>query len=78
MEERLIFSELSMIEAVTCILGLKFPDSANEFQKAFLTLAHLMASCRDYVLNGHEVPNQILVLIDELNTIIYHERDKQR
>lgn len=77
-EERLIYSELPNIEAFMCVLGLKFPESATEFQKAFLTLAHLMASSRDFVLQRQDVPQSIVSLIGQLTTIITDERFKQQ
>lgn len=78
MEERLIYSDLPNIEAFKCVLGLAFPESATEFQKATLTLSHLYATIRDYVLKGMEVPEELIVLADSLNTISYNERYKQR
>lgn len=78
MEERLIYSQLPNIESYAFVLGLKFPESATEFQKAVLTLARLYAVVNDYVLKGLDVPLTILELCDNLNTIQYDERGKQR
>lgn len=61
-----------------CVLGLNFPESATEFQKACLTLAHLYACIRDYVLKGIEVPTYLLEVADRLNSIQYDNRAKQR
>lgn len=78
MEERKIYSELANIDAFACVLGLRFPESANEFQKSCLTLAHLYAALRDFVLKGEEIPTQLIELADSLNSICYDERFKQR
>lgn len=78
MEERLIYSQLPNIEAYAFILGLRFPDSATEFQKAVLTIARLYAVVYDYVIKGEDVPAHILQLCDDLNTIAQDERGKQR
>jgi hypothetical protein len=77
MEERIIYSEIPNIDSYCCVLGLNFPDSITEFQKAFLTLAHLFAASRDYVLKGVDVPFYIIHLADQLMTICLHEVDKQ-
>lgn len=78
MEERKIYSKISSIESLMCLLGLNFPESATEFQKACLTLAHLYACIRDYVLKGLDVPTHLIEIADSLNTIQYDERFKQR
>lgn len=78
MEERKIYSEIPSIESLMCLLGLNFPESATEFQKACLTLAHLYACIRDYVLKGLDVPANLIEIADSLNTIQYDERFKQR
>lgn len=78
MEERKLFCEIPNVEALCCILGLSFPASATEFQKAVLTLSHLYATIRDYVLKGIEVPVYLLEVADHLNTIGYAERTKQK
>lgn len=72
------FKELDGIESICAILGLSFPESANEFQKCALTLAHLMASLRDYVLKGHEIPESLVELADNLGFIMACNADKQR
>ena len=78
MEERQIFSEIPTIESVCCILGLRFPDTASEFQKACITLAHLYRCIGEYVMKGVDVPDYLIKLADQLNTIQYDERAKQR
>lgn len=77
MEERILFNEVQNVDSLCCVLGLNFPDSATEFQKAALTLAHLMASLRDFVLKGVEVPQPIIDNIFELSTIVCNESGKQ-
>ena len=58
MEERKLYSELPNVESLQCLLGLNFPESATEFQKACLTLCRLFACVRDYVLKGLDVHKQ--------------------
>lgn len=77
MEERILFNEVQNVDSLCCVLGLNFPDSATEFQKAALTLAHLMASIRDFVLKGVEVPQPIIDNIFELSTIVCNESGKK-
>lgn len=77
MEEKIIYSEIPNIDSYRCVLGLNFPDSITEFQKAFLTLAHLFAASRDYVLKGVDVPVDILHLADKLMMICLDEEYKQ-
>lgn len=77
MEERLLFCEIQNIESIACVLGLSFPDTANDFQKAFLTMAHLVAACREYVLKGVQVPLDLLHLLDKLNMIVLQNEYKQ-
>ena len=78
MEERKLYSELPNVESLQCLLGLNFPESATEFQKACLTLCRLFACVRDYVLKGLDVPVYLLDIINELNSIQQDERYKQR
>ena len=78
MEERKLYNEIPNVDSLCCLLGLSFPDSATEFQKAVLTLAHLYAVIRDYVLKGLEVPTYLVEVANHLNTIQYDERGKQR
>lgn len=78
MEERKIYSEIPSVDSLMCLLGLKFPETATEFQKAVLTLAHMYAVIRDYVLKGIEVPTRLCEIADMLNKIQYDERFKQR
>ena len=78
MEERQLFCEIPEVDSLVCVLGLMFPDSATEFQKACLTLAHLYACIRDYVLKGYEVPRRLIEVADHLNQITYNESDNQR
>lgn len=73
----MIFKDLHNIDAYTCILGLQFPESATEFQKASLTLAHLMACCSDYILIGFQLPDEIVQLISNLTVIIEDNKDEQ-
>ena len=78
MEERTLYCEIPEVDSLACLLGLVFPESATEFQKAVLTLAHMYAVIRDYVLKGVEVPQRLLELADSLNSISYNERFAQR
>ena len=71
------YENIASIDAINCILGLKFPDDVKPFQAAFLTLAHLLASSRDYVLKRHEIPRQIVTTIKLLSDIIYNGRENQ-
>lgn len=77
-DNKLIFNEISNIDSLCAILGLKFPESANEFQKAALTLAHLMAALRDYVLKGHDIPVTLVELVDKLSIIMVDNEYQQR
>lgn len=78
LSNQLTFNEIDNIQSICCLLGLSFPDSALDFQKAMLTLAHLSAVVRDYVLKGIEVPAFIVDLIDTLSGIVYLERENQK
>lgn len=78
MEERKLFCEIPNVESLCCILGLVFPESATEFQKSVLTLAHLYANIRDYALRGVEVPDYLIEVADVLNTISLQNRKNQR
>lgn len=77
-EIKLNFRDLANIESVCAVLGLVFPASATEFQKAALTLAHLMASLRDFVLKGHDIPLDLVELADRLSIIMVDNEYKQR
>lgn len=72
------FYNISGIEGLCCVLGLNFPESSTPYQKAFLTLAHLMASCRDYVLKGIEVPPVVNTQVKLLADIVYDGKEQQR
>ena len=72
------FDNISGIEGLCCVLGLNFPETSTPYQKAFLTLAHLMASCRDYVLKGIEVPAVVNTQVKLLADIVYDGKDAQR
>lgn len=72
------FENISGIESLMCVLGLSFPETATPFQKAFLTLAHLMASARDYVLKGHDVPDKVCTAVKLLSDIVYDGKEQQR
>lgn len=78
MEERILFCEVDNINSLCCILGLSFPESATEFQRAALTLAHLMASVRDFVLKGVQLPDEIVCVIAQLEQIIEQNKNSQR
>lgn len=78
MEERKLYNELPNVESLQCVLGLSFPESATEFQKSVLTLAHLYACIRDYVLKGLEVPTFLVEIADHLNSISYNSRFQQK
>lgn len=72
------FDGIDGIASICCVLGLKFPDSATEFQKAALTLAHLLASCRDFILSGRDVPQRLIDVACELMFIVSTCSDNQR
>lgn len=74
----LVFSELENIDTICAVCGLSFPESANEFQKSSLLLAHLMASVRNLVLNMVEVNKELLTLIRSLVTIMVCNYEQQR
>ena len=76
--EQMKFDEIEGIENYLCVLGLSFPESASDFQKSALTLAHLMASVRDYVLKGIEVPGMLIQTIYNLSFIVFSNGLKQR
>lgn len=72
------FKELKNIDSVCAVLGLNFPESATEFQKASLTLAHLMASLRDFVLKGLDIPDSLVELVSSLSAIMQAHKDAQK
>lgn len=72
------YESISGIESLCCIFGLSFPESVTAFQQAFLTLAPLMATCRDMVLKGHDIPVKICTDIKFLADIIFDGREQQR
>lgn len=74
----MIFKELKNIDTWCCLLGLQFPESVTEFQRATLTLAHLMACVRDYILKGYELPTNVILLIVDLCSIIDENSNKQK
>lgn len=78
MEECKKFNEIPNVDSLCCLLGLNFPVSATEFQKSVLTLAHMYATIRDYVLKGVEVPVYLIEIANHLNSIAYAGRDNQR
>lgn len=72
------FSEIPTIESLCAIFGLAFPESANDFQKSALTLAHLMASLRDYVLKGHDIPVSLINRVLDLAEMMMDNHEHQR
>lgn len=72
------FDSIPNVKSVCCVLGLNFPESATDFQKSALTLAHLMASIRDFILKGLDVPSNILDMIDNLHYVMQSNCDAQR
>ena len=72
------YENITNIDSLQCIFGLSFPDSITAFQMAFLTLAPLMATCRDMVLKGNDIPHKICADIKMLADIIYDGKEKQR
>lgn len=78
MEERIIFSEIKGINALTSLFGLTFNDSVTEFQKAALTMAYIVASFRDNILKGNEIPHELLTTADQLWLIVMDNEYKQR
>lgn len=72
------FSDLTNIDAYCCVLGLSFPESANDFQKSALCLAHLMAACRESVLKGVEIPVTICEFILDLASMLDFNRESQK
>lgn len=72
------FNQIYSIEIFTCLLGLSFPDSATDFQKAALTLAHLMAAVRESVLKGSAINDRVSSLILELAEVVNNNKDNQK
>ena len=70
-------SDISEFDVMCAIFGLSFPDSATEFQKASLLLAHLMSSVREIVLRGGNVPFGLCTLIHALGGLIEINADEQ-
>lgn len=60
------------------LLGLNFPETANQFQKSMLYLAHLMAILRESVLKGRDIEKSIISDIVVLATIAEQNSDEQR
>jgi len=78
MENRLIFSEINGINMLISLFGLVFPETATEFQKAALTMAYIVASFRDNILKGNEIPHEHIAVADQLWLIVMDNEYKQR
>lgn len=72
------FDELDNIQSMLCIFGLQFPETATEFQKAALTLAHVMIGVRDAVLKGRDVTPYLCDYVYNLTQIMIDNELKQR
>lgn len=72
------FENIPGIESLLVIFGLNFPDSATPYQKAVLTLAHLMIALRDAVLKGRCVNARLITVLSLLADIIKDGKDNQR
>lgn len=65
-------------DTITTLLGLTFPESANDFQKCALTLAHMMAILRDFVLKGRDIPDNLLLTASLLASAMQLNGNNQR
>lgn len=72
------FDELDNIQSMLLLFGLNFPESATEYQKAALTLAHLMIAVRDAVLKGRDVTPYLSDYVYNLSRIMENNESKQR
>lgn len=72
------FDELDNIQSMLLLFGLNFPESATEYQKAALTLAHLMIAVRDAVLKGRDVTPYLSDHVYNLCQIMQDNESKQR
>lgn len=60
------YNEIKGIHEVATLVGLNLPESANDFQRATLTLAHVMAALRESVLKGAVISDNIIVMVHDL------------
>ena len=60
------------------LLGLHFPETATEFQKAALFLAHLMVIVRDSILKGVDVMPDIIDDVQAAQLCMCQNKDNQR
>lgn len=72
------FDDIDNIDAITMIFGLSFPDQATEFQKSCLTLAHIADSCRNAVLRGIIIPENVLAVLCKLSNIVMWSSKTQK
>lgn len=71
------YNEIVNIKSYECLCGVNIPDSATDFQRASITLAHMMASVRESVLKGFAVPTSVVEVISILADIMLTEVDSQ-
>lgn len=77
-EKKTCVKAVSNFDTLACVCGLSFPDSVNEFQKAALTLAHMMASLRESVLKGSVIPMPLVYAVNDLASVMMSWSDEQR
>lgn len=70
--------DLKYFDEIACILGLSFPESATDFQKASLSLAHLMAALRESVLKGSVISRMLIDFVNKLSLIMVANYEKQK
>lgn len=69
--------EMPNFKSLACVCGLTFPESATEFQKSLLTMAHMAAALRESVLRGSVIPSELLADFMSLAGIMFNNSDKQ-
>lgn len=70
--------DIQYFDEIACICGLSFPESATDFQKASLCLAHLMAALRESVLKGCVISSNLIGIVNKLALILVVNGDKQK
>ena len=70
--------EMPNFESLACVCGLSFPETANEFQKAMLTLSHMMAALRESILRGSMIPVELVEDVTFLASVAFDHKDEQK